>query len=121
MASQVRIVNPAALRRVTAASEECARYSDAPMCRNGEQDVDCGSELYRGCCSTETDCADNSGNDDDSCCAGWGPGTGDNIDHEYCATRDASYGGTCFIWDDGNSPEEENQDVGCPTFYEACW
>lgn len=81
--------------------QSCGQYADAPVCQNGNQDVHCTGELYRGCQPGATDCADTPENPDDGCCAGWGPGVGDNIDHATCRTEDATFGGTCLsgIWD----------------------
>lgn len=109
-----KLVNPLAL--VTAAAwlssatearaDGCGQYSDAPVCENGNTDVTCTGEIYRGCAQGQTDCADGNGNYDDQCCAGWGPGTGDNIDHAYCTERDAGYGGFGCTWPgaDSNPP-----------------
>ena len=62
---------------------DCGHYSDAAVCHNGQTDVTCSTELYRGCYANENDCADNAANPDDRCCAGYGPGVSDNIDHQY--------------------------------------
>ncbi len=80
------------------------QHSDLPVCTNGAQDVSCSSDLYRGCNYGQVDCAD--GGADDKCCAGWGPGGGDNIDHAFCSERDADTGDTDLIcvFDSGNEP-----------------
>lgn len=78
----------------------CDAYEDAPVCTDGSRDIECGGERYRGCYPGQYDCADNPGNDDDVCCWGHGPGSGDNIDHAYCSHNDADWGGLCvFGWD----------------------
>jgi hypothetical protein len=68
------------------------RYYDAPVCINGEEDVTCGTERYRGCYLV--DCADGPGLDD-QCCWGPLPGPSDNIDHYMCSSWDAGWGGVC--------------------------
>lgn len=109
------IVNPAALNRnASAAAGECGeedqgscdQRSDAPVCTNGNEDVLCTGERYRGCEVGQTDCANTpGGNEDDICCWGWGPGSGDNIDHGACIRDDARWGGIdregdCIFWDE---------------------
>lgn len=56
-----RIATPALLQRfqTKADDEGCGRRRDAAVCVNGEQDVTCSSEIYRGCPQGQTDCADN--------------------------------------------------------------
>lgn len=107
----VRVINPATLERSSGTSfvtkAGCGERSDAAVCQDGNSDVTCTGELYRGCGSGATDCANvPGGNDDDVCCAGWGPGSGDNIDHSYCYSMDASWGlvSLCFVGDYGNPP-----------------
>jgi hypothetical protein len=94
-----RIANPALLRSAQAKSgEDCSGRQDAPVCVNGEEDVTCTGEIYRGCQVGQTDCADGQGQDD-NCCAGTLPFTpGDNIDHAYCRMDDAEWGGIQDIW-----------------------
>ena len=82
---------------VDSVTEECEGYADAPVCTNGNTDVQCWGEIYRGCAVGAVDCADGSGNPDDRCCAAWDPWAGgDNIDHAYCSTSDAGYGDLCI-------------------------
>jgi hypothetical protein len=100
-----RLVNPRALRAASPAASSCGPRETAPVCANGEEDVTCSGERYRGCALGATDCADGE-NGDDKCCWGVGPGPGDNIDHEFCRTNDAGWGGTCFYWDTGHGPPE---------------
>jgi hypothetical protein len=91
-----QVVNPQVLRRQAAASvatSSCGEREDAPVCVNGQTDVTCTGERYRGCPVGQTDCANQPGNDDDVCCQGWGPGTGDNIDHGACSRSDSGWGG----------------------------
>lgn len=104
-----RIVNPAVQRRragLRNASQAvgCGLRQDAPVCTNGQTDVTCVGEIYRGCQTGQTDCANNPQNPDDSCCSGWIPGNnGDNIDHASCTVDDAPWGGfsLCFFEEDG--------------------
>jgi hypothetical protein len=74
-----------------------------PVCVDGATDVaGCsiifsGNDLYQGCPIGQTDCANEPGQDD-QCCANILPGVpNDNIDHAYCADKDAPRGGICFI------------------------
>lgn len=106
-----RVVNPAALSAngigFLAPKDGCGERSDAPVCKDGNTDVTCLAELYKGCETGTTDCANvRGGNEDDVCCAGWGPGNGDNIDHAYCIHDDAGWGGLgwCLWNDDGTRP-----------------
>lgn len=78
--------------------QTCDRYEDAPVCTDGNRDVQCSGERYRGCYPGEYDCADFPGGDD-KCCWGHGPGGGDNIDHARCYEHDADWGSTCFVFD----------------------
>ncbi len=105
------VVNPAAITHTASAAASCGEYQDAPVCKNGESDVTCSTEKYRGCAPGETDCADSGTNNDDRCCAGSSRhGPGDNIDHQYCSTSDAEWGGFADPWcligltSDGNKP-----------------
>lgn len=98
---RVEMVNPAVLYRAKRKEQTCWTYNDAPVCTNGQTDVTCIGERYRGCPVGATDCGDNDGNPDDACCLGLGPGPGDNIDHADCRTNDADWGGTCFWGFDG--------------------
>jgi hypothetical protein len=111
-----KLVNPLALAAAAAwigsakelRADGCGQYSDAPVCTNGVPtseggDVACNGEVYRGCAQGACDCADGLGNYDDQCCAGWGPGGGDNIDHAYCTERDAGYGGLGCMWPGADS------------------
>lgn len=94
------IVNPAVLTKAVAGGlQGCGQYSDAPVCQNGNQDVICTGERYRGCAQGASDCADTDPNPDDDCCWGWGYGAGDNIDHQFCRLQDAGWGSTCIVWD----------------------
>jgi hypothetical protein len=108
--AHVEIMNPAVLlspRPAVAALEGCAVRQDAPVCTNGATDVTCQTEIYRGCATGQTDCADNTGNPDDRCCSGSSAGgVGDNIDHAYCREADADFGGFsyCFWGFDGHTP-----------------
>lgn len=112
--SDFEIINPATLRSARESLElGCGTYEDAPVCTNGNEDVACDGERYRGCAAGTTDCANNPDNNDDSCCWGWGPGTGDNIDHQYCSTADAEWGGTCFWSDEGNEPLNKDDTCWC--------
>jgi hypothetical protein len=91
-----------------ASEEGCGRYEDAPVCTNGNTDVEDPGGIYRGCPQGQTDCADNSDNPDDRCCMGSsGLGPGDNIDHFNCAMQDADFGGFswCFSSYDSNKPK----------------
>lgn len=108
------IVNPAAIR-VPGASEsgdsgpgtdDCRGRDDAPVCKNGNEDVTCAGERYRGCQTGQHDCADNEANPEDECCWGWGPGPGDNIDHDDCMQDDAGWGGIsiCLIFPSRDLP-----------------
>ena len=110
-----RVVNPAVLKVASASAiTDCGEYGDAPVCVNGKRDVTNPEQIYRGCPVGQTDCADNSG-EDDVCCAGssW-LGPGDNIDHAFCIQRDAEFGGiTECAWGDSHRPR--NQDN------EDCW
>lgn len=122
--SRTTIVNPAALRRPVKHVEEgtCIYRADAPVCENGDQDVACTGEVYRGCAVGQADCANNPDNPDDTCCAAVIPGTtGDNIDHAYCSINDAGYGGigVCFWSDTGNKPPEPP--VLCAMEDWTCW
>ena len=101
------VTNPLALRnsRVRLASEDddedppesCSAYADASYCGDGESDVTCFGEKYRGCEQGQTDCADNPWNPDDKCCAAINPFTGgDNIDHASCTIADAGWGEVAF-------------------------
>jgi len=80
----------------------CGNYQDAPICSNAPADINCSTEIFRGC--SFSDCADNQNNPDDKCCANLGIRPGDQIDHAYCSTQDADYGGInlCFWGDAGN-------------------
>jgi len=80
----------------------CGQYRDAPVCANPSTDITCSTEIYRGCILS--DCADNSGNPDDKCCANLGLRPGDQIDHGWCSTQDACFGeiSLCFFGDGGN-------------------
>ena len=106
-----RIINPLAVAAAAAlaagtavdARANCGEYSDAPVCQNGNEDVTCTGEIYRGCQQGQIDCADGNGNYDDQCCAGFGPGVGDNIDHAFCVERDAGYGGMGCMWPGADS------------------
>lgn len=103
------IVNPAAIRTQSGSdsgSDDCAGRADAPVCTNGNEDVKCGGERYRGCQTGQQDCADNDGNSEDACCYGWGPGPGDNIDHDDCRHDDSGWGGIsiCFIFPSRDVP-----------------
>ena len=104
-----QVVNPAALRKIPSALEEgCGAYRDAPVCTNGNTDVTDPDEVYRGCQTGATDCADNVDNPDDRCCFGSGSlGPGDNIDHAFCTMQDADFGGFswCFSSYDANKPK----------------
>jgi len=106
---QYEIVNPSVLfseRYRKVEDEGCGARQDAAVCTNGNTDVSCTTETYRGCAIGQTDCADNDGNPDDQCCfGGSGLGPGDNIDHGFCREQDAGYGGFswCF-WGDSNPP-----------------
>ncbi|HEX9671750.1 MAG TPA: hypothetical protein VGC93_19935 [Thermoanaerobaculia bacterium] len=112
MANHFRIVNPATLAVAAATvaraaqAQDCGVREDAPVCTSGGEDVECTGERYRGCETGQTDCANNPGNDDDVCCWGAGPGSGDNIDHEFCIQDDSGWGGIgwCILWDFGNPP-----------------
>lgn len=103
------IVNPLVLAvtaRSVQATEGCAVRADAPVCTNGQTDVTCTGETYQGCETGQTDCANQPGQDD-VCCAAWGPGPNDNIDHAYCYNSDAGWGGGSYCpswWDIGNRP-----------------
>jgi len=102
----IKIVNPSALARSSRANgglAQCGQHSDAPYCPNPASDVSCTGELYRGCPVGQTDCADTDPNPDDSCCFGWGPGIGDNIDHSSCRTNDAGFGSYCPSWYDDDA------------------
>jgi hypothetical protein len=99
-----QVVNPQVLRRQAAASaatSSCGEREDAPVCVNGQTDVTCTGELYRGCATGQTDCANQPGQDD-VCCAAWGPGVSDNIDHGACFTSDSAWGwiNACSIFFD---------------------
>jgi len=89
----------------------CDAYRDAEICRDGNTDVTCGTESYAGCNpQTELDCADDpNGNNDDNCCAGLSPFGGEHIDHEYCDSRDAPWGGIswCLPGFDSNPPPDD--------------
>lgn len=104
-AAATLVVTPKELR-----ADGCGEYSDAPVCQNGNTDVACTGEIYRGCAQGQTDCADGLGNYDDRCCAGWAPGGGDNIDHAYCTEQDADHGGMGCAWPgyDSNPPPPEH-------------
>src|SRR5262249_36596393 len=112
------IINPRALRQANSAEKSgCALRADAPVCTNGNTDIACMGELYRGCQANQFDCANNPGNPDDACCAGWVPGNpGDNIDHAACITNDAPWGGFggCVIFD----LEPSNDDIGCLSWWD---
>jgi hypothetical protein len=78
----------------------CGAYTDAPVCEDGSNDVHC-NDRYRGCHPGAWDCADcatPNDNNDDGCCWGGFPGPADNIDHGFCATYDAQWGGWC-LWE----------------------
>jgi len=110
-AKNYEIINPGAPKRRIASEINCQEYGDAPVCELGDSDVDCTGERYRGCQPGSQDCANDPTNPDDNCCWGWGPTPGDNIDHQWCSTNDADWGGTCFLFDGGNTPPtEENQE-----------
>lgn len=96
------IVNPRARSGATTpAGPACAIRGDAAVCTNGNTDVACTGEIYRGCQTGQTDCANTAGNPDDGCCGGWLPGGNDNIDHASCITHDAPWGGMawCSLFD----------------------
>lgn len=110
-AKHLRVVNPAALLHngtgTLATKDGCGTRNDASVCKDGNSDVACAREIYKGCENGTTDCANTpGGNEDDVCCAGWGPGSGDNIDHAYCIHDDAPWGGLgwCIFADTGNRP-----------------
>jgi hypothetical protein len=89
----------------------CGVYNDLPVCKDGNSDVSCWSEVYRGCNKGETDCADcltSSDNQNDVCCAGISPIAGDHIDHQYCWVNDAKTGTVSICWPgfDGNPPSD---------------
>jgi len=102
MPSHFQIVNPAILLASSQIASGCGARSDAPVCKDGESDVTCDTEIFRGCDSNETDCANcatNADNQDDACCAGSSSlGPGDNIDHESCHHNDADFGGHADVW-----------------------
>jgi hypothetical protein len=89
----------------------CGQYSDAMVCVNGNEDLACSTfdfNSYRGChygASSDHDPGS------DYCCAGWIPGSNDNIDHGSCASGDADWGSTCIGWDDQQPPECETKDI----------
>lgn len=102
------IINPRVLRNKRrqvreGTDEACTGRGDAAVCTNGNSDVTCTGERYRGCQTGQTDCANSPENPDDNCCWGWGPGNGDNIDHATCITSDAGWGGagdaSCVLLD----------------------
>ena len=111
----VRIINPLVLATAAAFiarkadAEGCGEYADSPVCTDGNTDVSCSLEIYRGCQPGQNDCADspNGGNQDDKCCAGI-TGGGDNIDHQYCFERDGQWGDIswCFFGGDMNWPSD---------------
>lgn len=113
MANHFEVINPATIAMAAAvagsvleAQDGCGVRADAPVCENGNTDVTCTGETYRGCETGQTDCANVSANPDDVCCWGSGPGSGDNIDHAYCIHDDSGWGGVgwCWWWDYGNQP-----------------
>jgi hypothetical protein len=81
------------------------RVADLPTCTIPAVDVQCAGEVYRGCFRWEPDIAQ-----DDFCCAGWGPGLNDNIDHAGCRTIDAPTG---CLWFEGC----EGLDTSFPCYY----
>lgn len=118
-----KLVNPYAAQtlrstednRFVTKEENCGEYADAPVCENGEQDVQnpvCATTMdrYRGCPTNATDCANCAtqvDNSDDRCCVGANESVGDNIDHFYCYERDGGWGGIswCYlIIRDSNTP-----------------
>jgi len=96
MSRHVTLLNPP--RGASEVLSGCGQYWDAPICTIAELDVTCYFEIYRGCLGSSGDCADDPTNPDDRCCAATLPVVGDNIDHRYCSTNDASYGGLCGLW-----------------------
>ena len=113
MAEEVILVlnAPNSVKPQTTLADSCGR-SDAPVCTDGARDV-CGTSdftRYRGCNSGQRDCADSPGNPDDRCCLGWLPVAGDNIDHAFCLVNDASWGGTCFVFDCFGPDDKFNDD-----------
>ncbi len=115
MAGHYQILNPAVLDATTAAlAQSCTVRNDAPVCKDGNTDVTCDTETYRGCDDNETDCANcatSNDNQDDVCCAGTSNhGVGDNVDHRNCHHNDAEWDGYAdawcifFWWNDSNPP-----------------
>lgn len=79
------------------ANTSCGQYSDAMVCINGNEDVQCTGEIYRGCFYGQGDADAPT----DYCCAGWLPFlSNDNIDHAGCLTIDAPWGGSCTTYND---------------------
>jgi len=76
----------------------CGSYSDAMVCIEGNTDVTCNGEKFRGCHYGQSDVDP----DDDNCCAGYMDGIpNDNIDHGNCTSgNDAGWGETCYFSDD---------------------